>query len=385
MDIVHSGLDGLDVAFQGSIPERMRALLTSARDAARDAMEPQYVEFGGVPGHVLETGAKGGYAFIFDTGPDNEIWFFKDSADPEQWNIRVSVRAVQVAVAGYHATKAALFDRMEAFRAKVLDESISRVDFAVDIVAPDFELRPDNFVCHSRCNVSEHSELDEGGSGFAVHYAARKATSVTVGKMPGRQVIVYDKRREAMRFGKSHWFDIWGLEKEDCPTVWRVEVRAGKKHLKDWRITTFEDLEQRLGDLYADAMQQVRIIEGEAGSNITRAAVHPLWALAAVTVADAMADHASGAEKGRIIEGRRDEYMTMLSQQITGLATSYAVAGGLTLGKAKDNLAAIVSENLQHYVKEQLTDFRRKYNRAEKRLYHLHGEPLRYGAVEGLS
>ena len=72
-----------------------------------------------------------------------------------------------------------------------------------------------------------------------------------IGKMPGREVTVYDKRADLIAKGKPEWWTIYNdLRKADGkpvldPTdrassqIWRVEVRAGKDHLKDrWGITT---------------------------------------------------------------------------------------------------------------------------------------------------
>jgi len=133
--------------------------------------------------------------------------------------------------------------------AKVLSASIGRVDVAVDLRMQGFRLDRTLFVAHSHCDRDAH--LDPKQDEFSVHYAGREPSSTTIGKMPGRRIIVYNKRREAIRKRKWHWFDRWGLDwKRDTEAVWRIEVRAGKRHLKDqWRITTFADLEATMADL----------------------------------------------------------------------------------------------------------------------------------------
>lgn len=374
--VLHRGWDSLDVAVQGALPGVALAALREAKARAVQAAESVYVELEGVPCHVAETGARGGYAFRIDTGPAGELWTIKDNPDPQQWNIRVSVRAAQLAVDGYAEVKAALYARLKQWGAVVLSESVARVDFAVDFEAPEFLLRPDDFVCHSRATVAEHGRMipragDEAD--MAVSYKGRRPSSVTVGKMPGRQVIVYDKRREVLTTGgKSFWFDVWGTTRDECPPVWRVEVRAGKNHLKDWRITTFADLEERGGDMMNATMQAVRLIRpGGTDSNVTRAALHPLWQQAAAIVADAMADHVCGAERGRIVEGRREELRTMYGQQVIGLATGYAVTAGLSLAEAVDRLAAEVADEITAYVDGRSRDFRRKFDRATRRLFFI--------------
>lgn len=83
---------------------------------------------------------------------------------------------------------------------------ISRVDFCVDVLAPDIELNPENFVIHSHSNRGDYltQEDDRRSNGKSGRF-----TSVTIGKMPGRQVIIYDKRREVIDKKKPIWWEIW--------------------------------------------------------------------------------------------------------------------------------------------------------------------------------
>ncbi|WP_147250381.1 hypothetical protein [Thalassospira lucentensis] len=62
-----------------------------------------------------------------------------------------------------------------------------------------------------------------------------KLESIPIGKMPGRQVIIYNKRTPAIEKKTTYWFKVWEIAP---PTntdkhVWRVEFRAGQKELKD--------------------------------------------------------------------------------------------------------------------------------------------------------
>lgn len=98
------------------------------------------------------------------------------------------------------------------------EESINRMDFAMDfLVPPDFEPKHEQFVDHRRTKmVSRYfkEDQDDEDQSTAVHSGGR-CESVTIGKMPGRQVIIYDKRREAIDKHKMHWFKIWGIDPKD--------------------------------------------------------------------------------------------------------------------------------------------------------------------------
>jgi hypothetical protein len=148
------------------------------------------------------------------------------------------------------------------------DISISRADYCVDILAPDFELIPDHFVMHSATGRRDHITPEE----TVVHGKSGRVTSVTIGGTRNRQVIVYDKRAEVIARGKSYWWDIWNHTIRTCKTaengscdvpngyitpnpdfarencVWRVEFRAGKNLLKDrWGIRTWKQFFELFG------------------------------------------------------------------------------------------------------------------------------------------
>jgi hypothetical protein len=83
--------------------------------------------------------------------------------------------------------------------------SIGRVDYAIDILHPSFVLDSRNFVVWGRTKIGTHEDLSEQRSAGR----SGRFTSVTVGKMPGRQVIVYDKREEVLTKRKLEWPFIW--------------------------------------------------------------------------------------------------------------------------------------------------------------------------------
>ena len=138
---------------------------------------------------------------------------------------------------------------------------------SMHILAPGFVLEPERFVMHSHATRIDHSEPDP----MVRHGTSGRVTSVTVGKMPNRQVIVYDKRKEVIARRKVHWWEIWNaclahrgeppLDPKDREgsQVWRVELRAGKSHLKKrWGGKTWADLDDKLGSLLLKTLDEVR-------------------------------------------------------------------------------------------------------------------------------
>lgn len=383
--IIRRGVDTLDVAFQGRLPLPLLGVLRAAKAQAASSGLETLTQVGEVTGHVKESGAQGGYAFIFDTGPHGEIWTFKDNSDNEQWNIRVSVRALQLALDGYETVRDGLWAKLEGWGAQILSESISRIDFAIDFAAEDLKLRPDDFVFHSHSRCQEHRELPEDGSGFAIERRSGRVTGITVGKQPGRQVAVYDKTLEQNYKVGSPWFGIWGYEKADCPRIWRVETRAGKKYLKEWGVTTFEDLEHCMVEMFAAALQSVRMTAGRDLSNVSRSDDHPFWQLARREVEKALRHLVPDVDRHKIMNYTRSEIQEMYRKQLTGLQVSYAVAMGLSKQEAVEGLMERVTGDWMALAKGSPAAFGKKFKAANDRLHFLkEGEPS-YGEAVKLS
>ncbi len=339
MDVVHRGFDGLDVSFQGQIDKDFAEQLEVAKTSAADEREEQLLEFRGVKMHVAETGARGGYAYRCDTGPFGATWFFKKPNKHDPWGIRVSCKALPLATLGLGRVRADLYAVLDALGIATTTEgvSIGRVDVAVDVLAPGFILEPDNFVMHSQATRADHIE----GADVQIHGRSGRCTSVTIGKNPGRVVILYDKRAQVVSKRKVEWWEIWnanrqkdGLpplnqENRDESAVWRVELRAGKKHLKDkWRIRTWADLHDRLGDLKAKTLNAVRYAMPALDTNRARWPDDPIWGIARREIAGDLFQMRSHTNPDLIRKVLRAEHRRILLGQMSGISVGLAVTDG---------------------------------------------------------
>jgi len=371
MDVKHVGMDALYVAFKGCLSKKALRQLEYVRSLAKDAGEPEFYEFNGVTGLVLPhgTSAKQGYRYILKTGDDKETWQIKSSDDPMQWNIFVEVRAIQLATIGYFEVKKRLFDTLKMLGGIILEESINRVDVAVDIQSDTFEQPdPHKFICHSHATVKRHYDEDTETEGFRV-VGNRKITSVTIGQIPGRQVIIYDKRKEAIYKKKVHWFEIWGVDKEDCPQIWRVEARFGKKYLRDQNVKTFEALEKHLSRLIGKCLTDIRMVEDVNHSNVTRSTPHELWEKAKTELLKVIKGFVQKVDRKRIMSVCRDEYNSMIETQVLGCLTTWAASKGIQIGECLALLPKLMSEKIvNHIAGDQGKEFRKKYRKAEERL-----------------
>lgn len=288
MHLIHKGFDALDVAFPSHLPEKLIAKLDRAKTIATNDGQPKAIQINGVRLSVAPTGAKGGYAYRCDTGRFGEVWFFKKPSGRDPWGTRVSVSSAQLALRGLKRVREHLESVLETLGIGFQrgTESIARVDFALDFLFPTFELISDYFVMSSRFGKMRHADLityKEAGN-------SSRTTSVTVGKNPGRQIIIYDKRLEVITKRKLHWIEIWNglrkqnklppinLKKPEESRIWRVELRAYKRHLKeDWGVSTWYELQQKLPYIYRALLRDVRYTAPSEDTNRSRWPDHPLW------------------------------------------------------------------------------------------------------------
>ncbi len=180
---------------------------------------------------------------------------------------------------------------------------------------------------HSHATRADHSEPDP----MVRHGTSGRVTSVTVGKMPNRQVIVYDKRKEVIARRKVHWWEIWnaGLAHRGEPPldpkdregsqVWRVELRAGKSHLKKrWGGKTWADLDDKLGSLLLKTLAEVRYVTPNSGSNRSRWPVHSIWDLVRGEVGGDLFEMMCPLDPHAIREVLRRDYVVSLPETQSG-------------------------------------------------------------------
>lgn len=387
IDVIRRGFDGLDVAFEARISHTLSDKLNEAKELAVTKKEPTFFEYNRVRMHVADSGARGGYAFRCDTGPDGATWFFKEPNGNDPWGIRVSVKSLTLALYGLGGARAQIYEFLDGIGVHVSEgaESISRVDYCVDHLMPGFELCPENFVMHARTNRADHTDIEMHRNG-----TSGRVSSVTIGKMPGRQIIVYDKRKEVIDKRKTFWWKIWnsardhgGLpllnpdDKEDAQ-VWRVELRAGKQHLKNrWGVRKWADLDDKLGDIFKLALNEIRYAIPATDGNRSRWQNHPLWDVVRNEVSGDLFEMECGAEPSVIKEVIRDELRRILNRQYTGLTATYAVVMGISPENA-DEVPEIIKNDLRRFAMFQPGELEKKMERAKERYVFLETDPVHH-------
>ena len=377
-ELLYAGFDGLDIAFQGCLPYDVLDQLEDAREEAQKTQTPVLVTLGnkGFEAHVHEAGRRGGYRFHLSTGQTGAIYWFKANGDARNWNIFVSIGSAMLLDRGYHGAKDQMFEDLANMGAILGKESVNRVDFAMDFRMPeDFELRVEQFVAHPHAKVSPYmgeQETAPDDTALAPVLQGRKVRTVTIGKMPGRQVITYDKRRDAIAKRKLYWFDVWRVDREDkSQQVWRIEVRAGKHHLKDQNgLSSLEDIEASFSHIAESALERVRYLDNDQfydTANVSRARCHPLWIGAQKAVLQKLTEMRTFLPPGGIKYVMREQAIHMFERNILGNTASLSVALEIPQEQLAKDLTDCVADLLSKEIQKNAEAFGRKVERARNK------------------
>jgi hypothetical protein len=284
MQIIRAGVDSLYLPIKGTVPTELLAALAAAKAQAATDRRDAPISLAGdaLKAMVSASGQAGGFAFVFDTGPPGARFACREASDKPDWNLFVKPHASALLALGFWPVCQKITDTLAAIGGQTIEISLNRIDYAIDIRADDFSLDLDRFIAHPRAKRHPHWSATDVHHPAAV-LTGRRLESVTIGKMPGKQVIVYDKTAEVRAKDHPHWFAAWQIDPaETAAHVWRVELRLGRNELKKARrIRTFDDLQTGFRPALCDLMQQVRYVAaGEADPNVSRRRPDPIWQLA---------------------------------------------------------------------------------------------------------
>jgi len=411
MTILHKGFDTIALSIKAALTPEFQAFLESEQSRAKTDNASVLCSYGGVDFHLKHHGGAG-YKFLLDGGPDGASWAFKRPHPKDPWGIRISIGSRFLALNGLGRAKAHSEDTLAAWgiRFQAEDVSIARVDFCVDVLAPKFTLDPDQFVMHSGTGRRDHIVNPD----LAVNGKSGRVTSVTVGKMPNRQVIAYDKRAEVIARSKTYWWAIWNdtLRKAGLPRlhyntvrgkhgsgdgydtlpyvgdsqhlidaadpeisrIWRIEFRAGKNCLKDtWGIRTWAQLFDTFGDLVRHTGEVVRYTALNGDPNRSRWPNHLLWEIVCAEMNDDLTEMRSGADPNPLKEVHKETHISMILGQAYGLQLTLGALNGVEL----DDLPSFIDDTAETFkdkLRTEPEDSAKKLQSAKDRYVFLTNE-----------
>lgn len=355
MKLIYQGFDGLDVSFQGIFPEEIRYQLKVAKDKAYETRKEVKALLGEkeIPVLVQPSGARG-YQFIFDTGIDREIWWLADNNKSDRWNIRTSVKSFSLALYGYKGVKANILSFLDDMGARgankdfSLLERVSRFDYCFDFISNNFSINP-------KC-ICAHSNMKRdfiGGNRLITKN--KDIETVMIGKMPNRQLEIYNKLKEIIIKRKEYWFDLWGIDKEKLNNnkIWRFEIRAGKEELNSWNLKRFSDFEEKAGDVLFDIADSIRYVKPNyKDKNKARWKNKEFWDLILKELKTNLFNYSSNSERNKLIPVFKHEKEQEYLKLITNLIAPYMAIKNYSF----DELALGLTD-IERYIAQQFHDF----------------------------
>lgn len=352
VEILHTGFDGLKITVQAEIPPAFRAMLAEAKAHAVKTNRDCVLEIGGIS---LAVRRSGGSAFSAHTGEYGAEWYFLDPENRPANNpgITVDFRAFLLATGGLAAAQAHFEKYMAAFGVEYVETQlrVSRVDFAIDILAPWFEPDREALVSPPGTHATEITGISE------THSSGVRVTGLRAGAGSNRQLAIYDKRVEIIAKGKMGWLEIWNLnraltnkppldlEEPNRSRVWRFELRLGSKQLRgQWLIKNWAELNAKIGDAFVDFTQHIRYTIPTQDRNRSRWPVHELWQAVTHTVAQELSAMRSGATPATVKTANRAAHKRMLDGLILGLMVSRAAAESVDI----EDFNAFLKQHCHH-------------------------------------
>ncbi|MCC5972297.1 MAG: hypothetical protein JJU15_20375 [Pararhodobacter sp.] len=375
--IAYQGVDTLDVAIMGAASDEVLATLETYQGYAKD---DKYNKFG-VPlllgsehrQFIIKAHGKiGGYRYTLVDTKTGSIFSVKNERQQDLWNFFVSTRAHSLLSRGYEAMKQEIDACLAAMGAAPKAYSVNRIDYAFDVIAPDFVLDMAHFVAPKNAKVSPYyvagHHLSDHGDKLPIGSVMRggRFESVTIAKMPGRQVIVYDKTSAAKVQQTPYWFEAWGVDPTDpSKRVYRVEVRAGKDAwgslIGPSERRDYQTIEARHQPFVSLALDQIRYVTDRAEvSNVTRAQLHPLWDDVRSAVELMSERPEPPLTPAYVMELMRKQRVAMAMAQGFGNLNNLFILQGHSPAYIAANYARLASEHARGYVKEIGADWHAK-------------------------
>jgi predicted GIY-YIG superfamily endonuclease len=384
MKKIYQNFDGLDVTFQCAIPRAILQKLYAAQQEAKAERKGVLIELGKSKTQleVAESGMKGGFAYRFSLPPEGMVWAIGDSDHAERWNVKVSAGSLMLALNGYEQTKNKILEflitELNAIppqNRNIPLERISRFDFCVDfILEDDFIPDPKCFLTHNRSKRRYQGKIANiSAEDFIFIDQGRNIQTITIGKMPNRQITIYNKRKEITVSQKSYWWKFWGINPNKMKSnIWRVEARAGKKELNKWNLRRFSEFEAKAGDVIISMLRDYRYVTpNENDKNRGRWPMQPFWAECISSARDYLDEYICNAERKEIMDGIKEDILKRYKAHLNGVLTSYTAAQGRDISEIPGVLDGVRSDVLGA-VRLNPEKFRKNYQKSEKKFQYLH-------------
>ena len=225
--------------------------------------------------------------------------------------------------------------------AEIKSDVVSRADLSTDVKGfPSIQIK--NIVSRARKDKSylQLIPIQQG----EIYYYGSKITGWVFGSGP-LMMRIYDKLAESKIVHKEWFHDLWkqgGWDEESDVT--RVEIQMRRGFLKEFNVTTFENFEKSLGDIFRYITQDWFTLREPSGDkNRSRWPVTPFWSEVQTSINNFGKIY--GLARGKIKEVKEN----VLIPQAAGLITSIGATND------KFTIEKLLHKVRKHYRKKGLT------------------------------
>ena len=373
MKILYQNFDALTLSFQCAVPEDVLMQLAEAKMVAQAQQRPVTICL--LPCELQITvhykGVKG-TPYQFHTGPMGAIYMIRENQSEEGWNVTVKSYALSLAVKGYEQVRHEILDvlqndlNVKGPYGGLPIERISRVDYCIDfLIDAPLHLSPENFQCHNRTKKSLHGNLIKQNEEiyFNQVITGNVTETITLGKMPNRQVCFYNKGKEINVSQKEYYFDIWEIDKNillddiNKKEIWRLEIRAGKKELNKRNIKRFSEFHDKIKYVFINTLKEYQFVNVENKNEL-----NPIWVNAIKTLKNISFSYSSNADKEKILEDLKNQKIKHYTNSLQGHFIGYAALKDMDISE----IPAVLEDFGKEFIEDVSKDpekYKQKHNR----------------------
>lgn len=329
--LIRSGFDTIELAYRASIPESFLIELARAKANAIEKRKAIPLVYNECEFLVEATGGQGGFSYRIDTGPFGAIWKFRGVESKDSWSTHVKIKSHSLATRGIDQSKLDCdnFLRFIGAHFDPDDARVGRADFAFDFYAPALEILPSEFVSHARTQKSEIIERIAIGD---------QTNYIRIGKLPGKQVCIYNKSGAINEKRDLIWTDIlksaaaeFGIQfDERTEDIWRIELRSGKKQIDKFLNPNrrWDLFDNQFQAIFKNITKSISWRLPQNDQNKTRWPLNPFW-IAIDSEITRMEFNRHFRVSREAIDTIKSEYLNQLTSQLDGLFLTLAANNGV--------------------------------------------------------
>lgn len=292
---------------------------------------------------LLPNGSKG-YAYILhNSGYEIKISQFKSGIESFS-PVQIRISSEYLWSKGFIQSWNIIKIWIEETFGKIKKNKISRVDICTHTSDIDF--------------IEDYQSSYKGAfKKTGVTYTGNNINCLTFGSRKGKNIYcrIYNKTLEIKETKRKSWFtDIWLRNNLDIENVWNLEFELKSEFLREFNITTIEDLENRLKDIWHYCTKEWLVKVNRINTRIERCPINEKWQ-------EIQQAYDNFLSKGII---KREKQIDMeadtLIPNIVGNITSYSARKNII---CIDNAFENLYKNTKEYLAIKNTTFEKETNK----------------------